>query len=200
MKNNEQLTKLIGAFPQIVGTAKQIDLKFEITRYSSSPEEYEALLIYMFENARKRLKSFHNAQSANKRWTKLRENREKPRQICVPVKKNELTLNSPNETHKNENFAKWWERYPKKRRVDKKTCEKKFAKLKPDEQLLAVEQITIATTGETDWTKDNGTFCPMTTTYLNQRRFEQVVKAVSAEQQPHCGQMIVRDDRNIKLL
>lgn len=201
MKNNEQLTKPIDAFPQIVETAKQIDLKFEITRYSSSPEEYEALLIYVFKNARKRLKSLHNAKSARKRWEKTRENNAKSRQICVSTTQSELVFKSTNEMPKNEsfsNFLKWWGYYPKKRRIDKKNCEKKFSKLKPDEQLMAIQQIIEATTGETDWTKDNGTFCPMTTTYLNQRRFEQIVKAVPVEEKH--GQMIIRDDRDIKLL
>jgi len=68
------------------------------------------------------------------------------------------------------NFDKFWRVYPK--RVSKGAAEKSFAKLNPDEQLLAVIIAAVERAkGTEDWLKDGGQFIPHPATYLNQKRW-----------------------------
>lgn len=68
-------------------------------------------------------------------------------------------------------FAMFWEAYPKKR--SKGQAEKTWAKLNPDEQLVAlmVAKIEQAKTSE-EWTKQNGQFVPYPSTWLNAKGWE----------------------------
>lgn len=68
-------------------------------------------------------------------------------------------------------FAIFWDAYPKKR--SKGQAEKTWAKLRPDEQLVAlmVAKIEQAKTSE-EWTKQDGQFIPYPSTWLNAKGWE----------------------------
>lgn len=68
-------------------------------------------------------------------------------------------------------FNQFWSAYPRKQ--GKKTAERAFVKLKPDESLLG--EILAALDWQkqsASWTKENGQFIPLPATYLNGRRWE----------------------------
>lgn len=68
-------------------------------------------------------------------------------------------------------FNRFWSAYPRKQ--GKKTAERAFVKLKPDESLLG--EILAALDWQkqsASWTKENGQFIPLPATYLNGRRWE----------------------------
>lgn len=68
-------------------------------------------------------------------------------------------------------FNQFWSAYPRKQ--GKKTAERAFAKLRPDESLLG--EILAALDWQkqsASWTKENGQFIPLPATYLNGRRWE----------------------------
>lgn len=72
-------------------------------------------------------------------------------------------------------FLEFWQLYPKK--AAKAQAEKSFEKINPDRELLdtilkAVEQQKKSK----QWLKDEGQFIPMPATWLNQRRWEDVVQ------------------------
>ncbi|HEX6727878.1 MAG TPA: DUF1376 domain-containing protein [Nitrospira sp.] len=68
-------------------------------------------------------------------------------------------------------FDRFWSAYPKKR--DKKEAEKLWARLLPDESLVASMLHSIEQAKQTpEWGKDRGQFIPYPTTWLNKRRWE----------------------------
>lgn len=68
-------------------------------------------------------------------------------------------------------FAKFWEAYPRK--VAKPRAVKAFAKLNPDEALVAVMLLAIAQqTKSEDWLKQGGQFIPHPASWLNDKRWE----------------------------
>ncbi len=80
-------------------------------------------------------------------------------------------------------FAQFWEAYPKKR--DKARARKAFDKLAPDQTLL--DQILSALAWQTksqDWTKANGQYIPLASTYLNGRRWEDEPSANTTAARP----------------
>ena len=87
-------------------------------------------------------------------------------------KVNKSKVNKSKERNKrNDNFSIFWTAYPKKK--SKGQAEKAFAKVNPDEQLLATMLATIeqATKSE-DWQKDGGKFIPHPATWLNAKGWE----------------------------
>lgn len=68
-------------------------------------------------------------------------------------------------------FESFWAAYPK--RVSKSNAVKAFAKIKPDDDLLAVMISAVEKQKQSDqWQKDNGQYIPHPATWLNQRRWE----------------------------
>lgn len=68
-------------------------------------------------------------------------------------------------------FAQFWAAYPK--RKDKAKAQKAFAKLHPNEQLLAEILAALDWQKQSpDWLKDGGQFVPYASSYLNGRRWE----------------------------
>ena len=68
-------------------------------------------------------------------------------------------------------FADFWASYPRKQA--KVQAEKAWAKLKPSEALQAQILGALAVQRQSEqWTKDGGSFVPMPSTWLNQRRWE----------------------------
>lgn len=69
-------------------------------------------------------------------------------------------------------FAAFWDAYPARRRTAKAPCLKAWAKddleSVADQIVLHVEAMKLTP----DWTKEDGKYIPMASTYLNQRRFE----------------------------
>lgn len=75
-------------------------------------------------------------------------------------------------------FAKFWTLYPKKR--DKAKAEKAFAKLKVTDDLFSqIMQGLAAQSVSHEWTKGEGEFVPLPTTWINGRRWEDEVKPAS---------------------
>jgi hypothetical protein len=69
-------------------------------------------------------------------------------------------------------FAEFWSIYPKTRRVAKRDCVKKW-KLHKFEAIADKIVADVRRQSASDqWTKDDGRFVPMPSTYLNQRRWE----------------------------
>ncbi|ONS54474.1 hypothetical protein A8E36_33930 [Burkholderia cenocepacia] len=71
-----------------------------------------------------------------------------------------------------ERFATFYAAYPKKR--NRADAEKAFAKLNPDDSLLAVllKAVEVAKRSRDDWRRDNGKFIPYPGTWLNGRMWE----------------------------
>ena len=91
--------------------------------------------------------------------------------------KNEQTLKSITDM-----FNKFWEAYPKK--VKKSVALKKWKTLKPSEKLFKDIMRALKIQKETyDWQKENGRFIPHPTTWLNQRRWEDITEAEKKEVQ-----------------
>lgn len=68
-------------------------------------------------------------------------------------------------------FERFWSAYP--RHVGKRSAEKAFAKLRPDEALLDVMLAALARQRQSDqWRRDGGQFIPHAATWLNGRRWE----------------------------
>lgn len=69
-------------------------------------------------------------------------------------------------------FAAFWAIYPRKRRVAKSVCLKKW-KLHKLEAIAETIVADVKRQAESEqWTKDDGQYAPMPSTYLNQRRWE----------------------------
>jgi hypothetical protein len=71
-----------------------------------------------------------------------------------------------------DSFETFWSAYPRK--VNKKGAGDKFRALSPEEKLLAITDVLRRKKYDDTWTKENGKFIPHPTTYLNQRRWEDV--------------------------
>ncbi|MBY4799924.1 replication protein [Burkholderia cepacia] len=71
-----------------------------------------------------------------------------------------------------ERFATFYAAYPKKR--NRADAEKAFAKLSPDDSLLAVllKAVEVAKRSRDDWRRENGKFIPYPGTWLNGRMWE----------------------------
>jgi hypothetical protein len=74
-------------------------------------------------------------------------------------------------------FLKFWEVYPPRNgvRSGKAQCMKAWKRVKgiPEQELLKACLAALEWQKQDEqWTKDNGTFIPMATTYINQRRWE----------------------------
>jgi hypothetical protein len=68
-------------------------------------------------------------------------------------------------------FATFWEAYPRK--VGKQDAQKAFAKVNPDETLLAVMLTAIEKAKQTEgWQKEKGKYIPHPATWLNGKRWE----------------------------
>lgn len=108
-----------------------------------------------------------NRQNVNSRWNKHNTT------VCDGI---QLNTNDTKEKEKEKEkekdlFAQFWAAYPK--RKDKAKAQKAFAKLHPNEQLLA--EILAALDWQkqsADWARDGGQYIPYATTYLNGRRWE----------------------------
>ena len=82
---------------------------------------------------------------------------------------------NPNPKQAGGGFEKFWSAYP--RHVAKSDAQKKFEKLNPDEELLAVMLDAIEKQKNSEqWVKDNGQYIPHPSTWLNQRRWEDEVR------------------------
>ena len=95
-------------------------------------------------------------------------------------------LPSPNPTPPNplaERFERFFEAYPKKR--SKGRAEKQWAKIKPDEQLLAKMIATIERARTSvDWTKDGGKYVPLAATWLEDKGWMDVFEAPETQTSP----------------
>lgn len=82
--------------------------------------------------------------------------------------------------------SRFWPAYPRK--VGKADAAKAFAKLKPDDALLAVMLGALATQRDSDeWRRDGGQFVPHPATWINGQRWQDEVTA--ARRAPVAGTM-----------
>jgi len=81
-------------------------------------------------------------------------------------------------------FDRFWKVYPN--RKSKGQAEKAFAKINPDEQLLASMIATIerAKTQDKQWLKDNGDFIPHPATWLNAKGWEDEIVVQTSGEKP----------------
>lgn len=102
-------------------------------------------------------------------------------QINACPTRRELALyvwdNKPPELNKaqtgyGDEFNAFWAAYPKNRRVGKGAALKSFQKAIKAASLKDILDALAWQVKSEQWTKDNGQFIPMPTTYLNQRRWE----------------------------
>jgi hypothetical protein len=106
-----------------------------------------------------------------------------------------LSLSESNtHTKLNKLFDMFWNAYPKKK--SKGQAEKVFARIKPDDQLLAVILAAIEQASKSDdWLKDSGTFIPYPATWLNARGWEDEIKQEKSDGKGgrHPRQLTPRD-------
>ncbi|MGL4649549.1 MAG: YdaU family protein [Caldilineaceae bacterium] len=83
-------------------------------------------------------------------------------------------------------FDVFWKACPRK--TAKAKAAKAFARLKPDEALLAVMLQALAVQSRSEqWTKDGGQFIPHPATWINERRWEDEGMSVMAKNDPFAG-------------
>lgn len=83
--------------------------------------------------------------------------------------KSDTELNPINQTQlTKQRFMEWWGSYPM-RRVDKDKCEKKFEKFSEEIQLQIIADTKKRVLEDEKWKKG---FVPMTSTYLNNKKWE----------------------------
>lgn len=96
-----------------------------------------------------------------------------PPQVKVKAKAKVKVV--PAQQSTSENFEVFWKAYPK--RKSKGHAEKVFAKINPDEQLLATMLATIERAKKSvDWQKDDGQYIPYPATWLNAKGWEDEIK------------------------
>lgn len=95
-------------------------------------------------------------------------------------------INSTNHKIKEDNnslFVQFWSAYPKKK--DKKSAEKAFKKIAPDEALLQTMLNAIEEQKKSaEWQKDNGQFIPHPATWLNGHRWEDEIQVTTCQKEP----------------
>ena len=163
------------------------DGRYVQTRIAEEVEAYHQIALKNKAIAEKREadKRTKRETSSTKRAAES-TNRERP--VNDPAPNQEpLTTNQEPEDQKpcvpsahdpaagNELFDRFWKLYPRKQ--DKAKAAKAFAKLKVTDELFSLIANGLAAQAAShDWTKDNGKFVPMPTTWLNGRRREDEVK------------------------
>ncbi len=82
--------------------------------------------------------------------------------------------------HSEFSFGLFWEAYPRKK--SKGQAEKVFAKINPDEQLLATMLATIERAKKSDdWLKEGGQYIPYPATWLNAKGWEDEIPKVESK-------------------
>ena len=69
-------------------------------------------------------------------------------------------------------FVAFWNAYPSRRRTDKKGCFKKWKDNGLEAQAAAIIADVKKRSSSDDWTRDNGSYIPLSTTYINQARWD----------------------------
>jgi hypothetical protein len=86
--------------------------------------------------------------------------------------------------------SKFWAAYPRK--VAKASAAKAFAKINPDDALLARMLAALAAhVASEQWRRDDGRFVPHPATWLNQRRWEDEAASSSAFDPASCADGVV---------
>ena len=118
------------------------------------------------------------ASKANKtEQTKTNENKTEQTETNENKIPNQNQKQIPKTKNKNQNqeqdirFAQFWAVYPRK--VAKPDARKKFDRLNPDDNLLAVMIRAVERQKQSEqWTKDGGQYIPHPATWIHQRRWE----------------------------
>lgn len=85
------------------------------------------------------------------------------------------------EPHKS-GFDRWWDQYPKHRRVAKARCRRMWERKQLDARAERVLLVLAADVASEQWRKSDGQFVPLPMTWLNQDRFERDVEAMKPQQ------------------
>jgi hypothetical protein len=119
---------------------------------------------------------------ANKGQTKGKQRANKGQQ-----RKNDKNDKNDKNTNSSANaaaFAEFWERYPKKEA--KTVALKSFQKINPNDELFAIIIHAVENQkNSAKWINENGKYIPMPSTWLNQRRWEDVVETEKPKMQMH---------------
>jgi len=126
----------------------------------------------------RRMNEEHKSRkSSAERSKKYRENRKSDKKV-TPLSSSSSSSSSsiPNKCVKklgaeiSKSFDRFWGAYPKKR--DKKKSLDVWSRIKPDEDMLnkIIKHVTVMKMSE-DWTKENGQYIPLPTTYLRGERW-----------------------------
>lgn len=126
-------------------------------------------------NGRVLIPCCENTTTSSKNATGSSENATDPLQKHNRTRRENATHNTKKNNKKEYTcacaFAQFWEAYPKKR--DKARAQKAFDKLNPDQALL--DRILAALAWQTksaEWTRDEGRYIPLASSYLNGQRWE----------------------------
>lgn len=68
-------------------------------------------------------------------------------------------------------FERWWSAYPAQRRVARKSCLGRWRRDGLEDRVEDLLHVLEVQKQSRDWTKDDGQYVPMTTTYLSQERY-----------------------------
>jgi hypothetical protein len=93
--------------------------------------------------------------------------------------KKEDTISESGFSNREELFETFWSAWPSGARKNKKRTEEWFLKNKPNSDLVAIMVVAIERQKQSkQWLKDSGDFIPHPTTWLNGRRWEDVVETL----------------------
>jgi hypothetical protein len=88
------------------------------------------------------------------------------------AKKAAKRINEAVETASAEHFEEFWQLYPSARRVDKSGCKRRWIQRNLDTMSETIINHVRQAAASQDWTKDQGKYVPLITTYMNQSRWE----------------------------
>ena len=110
--------------------------------------------------------------------------------IQQPASNQPATTNK-NEERKNErkkdyteNFKIFWNVYPKGRKTGKEPAFKTWQRINSDDHLKIIEHVRQRSKNDIQWLKDNGSFVPAPTTFLNQKRWQDEYQTSQQTRQP----------------
>lgn len=84
-------------------------------------------------------------------------------------------------------FERWWQTYPKGRRVARSKCERIWRSRQLEPRTEAIIRVLLADACSPQWVKDSGQFVPMPATWLGQERYERDVGAVAMQESKGCS-------------
>jgi hypothetical protein len=123
---------------------------------------------------------------------------ETPTETPQKVHKGEERKGDKKKKDIHERFDEFWLVYPRK--VSKDKAVKSFGNHVKEDEIDIVIADVIKRSKSADWTKDNGQYIPHPTTYLNQRRWEEVIEIKQEPTQQHSIPLDMSDNDNVNAM